>query len=148
MGDFNILRFSSEKNKNFTGGKDTDLFNWVINTHELRDLPLNGGSYTWSNNQQDPTLERLDRVLISESWEKLFPLSSLRKLPRELSDHNPLLLCTDQNKIRNSKAFCFETSWLKHQDFIPKISEIWKKRVVGKDAVDKWCIKINRVNFF
>ena len=144
-GDFNILRFSSEKNKHFVGGKATDLFNWVINTHELRDLPLTGGAYTWSNNQQNPTLERLDRVLISESWERLFPLSNLRKLPRELSDHNPLLLCTEQSTYKKSKAFCFETSWLKHQEFLPKISEIWDVHVRGKDAVDKWCIKVNRV---
>ena len=54
-GDFNILRFSSEKNKSFSGNKSTDRFNWVINTHELRDLPLVGRMYTWSNNQQDPT---------------------------------------------------------------------------------------------
>ena len=66
-GEFNILRFSSEKNKNFIENKATDIFNWVINSYELRDLPLNGGAYTWSNNQRVPTLERLDRVLISES---------------------------------------------------------------------------------
>jgi len=103
-GDFNILRFSSDKNTSFSGNKFTDLFNWVINTHELRDLPLNGGSYTWSNNQQVPTLERLDRILISEDWEKLFPLTSLRKLPRELSDHNPLLLCTEQNNLKKNQS--------------------------------------------
>ena len=103
-GDFNILRFSSDKNTSFPGNKFTDLFNWVINAHELRDLPLNGGSYTWSNNQQVPTLERLDRILISEDWEKLFPLTSLRKLPRELSDHNPLLLCTEQNNLKKNQS--------------------------------------------
>jgi len=37
---------------------------------------------------------------------------------------------------------------LKHEDFIPKISDIWKDKVVGKDAVDKWCIKMNRVKKF
>ena len=147
-GDFNILRFSSDKNTSFSGNKFTDLFNWVINTHELRDLPLNGGSYTWSNNQQVPTLERLDRILISEDWEKLFPLTSLRKLPRELSDHNPLLLCTEQNNLKKTKALCFETSWLKYQDFVPNIMKIWNEKVTDRNAVDKWCIKINRVKKF
>ena len=65
-GDFNILRYSSEKNKKFAGNKISDLFNWVINTHELREVDLIGGKYTWSNNQQDPILEKLDRILISE----------------------------------------------------------------------------------
>jgi hypothetical protein len=64
-GDFNILIFSGEKNRNFSCNRFTDMFNWIINTFELRDLNLNGGVYTWSNNQEDSTLERLDRVLIS-----------------------------------------------------------------------------------
>jgi endonuclease/exonuclease/phosphatase family metal-dependent hydrolase len=119
-GDFNILRFSSYKNKNFSKNKATDLLNWIINTYELRYLTLLGGKYIWSNNQQNPTLEKLDRILISDDWEKHFPLTNLRKLPRELSDHNPLLLCTEQFTHKKSKAFCFETSWLKHQEFLPK----------------------------
>jgi exonuclease III len=58
-GDFNIIRYSSEKNK---GGvhKHTGTFNSVINTYELIDLKMSGGSYTWSNNQKNPILERLD----------------------------------------------------------------------------------------
>jgi hypothetical protein len=71
-GDFNILRFSGEKNRNFSHNRFIDMFNWIINTFELRDLNPNGGMYTWSNNQADPTLERLDRVLISPEWEALF----------------------------------------------------------------------------
>lgn len=49
-GDFNILRFSSDKNKNFCPNKWNDMFNHIINTHELRELHLVGGRYTWSNN--------------------------------------------------------------------------------------------------
>ena len=56
-GDFNIMRFSGDKNKSFLGNKFTNLFNWVINTHGMRDVELNGGKYTWSNNHFDPTLD-------------------------------------------------------------------------------------------
>jgi hypothetical protein len=34
-GDFNILRFSSDKNKKFTVNRYTDLFNWIVNTYEV-----------------------------------------------------------------------------------------------------------------
>ena len=81
-GDFNILRFSSEKNKKIIDNKYSDRFNHIINTYELRELGLLGGKFTWSNNQQRPTLEKLDRVLMNDDWEKLFPLTSLRKIPR------------------------------------------------------------------
>jgi hypothetical protein len=69
------------------------MFNWIINSYRLRDVTLNGGMFTWSNNQVNPTLERLDRVLISLEWEALFPLTNLRKKPRFMSDHNPLIVC-------------------------------------------------------
>jgi hypothetical protein len=51
-----------------------------VNTYELRDLPLNGGKFTWSNNQSDPTLERLEKIQISKDWETLFPLPNIRKI--------------------------------------------------------------------
>ena len=65
-GDFNILRFSSEKNKSFHNNKHSDIFNSIINSFELRDLDISGGRFTWSNNQENPTLEKLDRILINE----------------------------------------------------------------------------------
>jgi hypothetical protein len=49
------------------------VFNSIINTYELIDLGMTGGKFTWSNKQNNPTLERLDRYLVSKSWEDIFP---------------------------------------------------------------------------
>lgn len=84
-GDFNILRFSSDKNKKFQDNNFSLVFNQIINSYELRELPLSGGKFTWSNNRENPTLEKLDRILISSSWENEFPLCNLRKIPRYMS---------------------------------------------------------------
>jgi exonuclease III len=102
-GDFNILRSSDEKNKAFQANRFIDMFNWIINSYELREILLNGGKYTWSNNQADPRLERLDRLLMNSKWEELHPLTNLRKIPRFMSDHNPMLLCTELERQRNKK---------------------------------------------
>uniref|UniRef100_A0A453IZC2 Endonuclease/exonuclease/phosphatase domain-containing protein n=1 Tax=Aegilops tauschii subsp. strangulata TaxID=200361 RepID=A0A453IZC2_AEGTS len=56
------------------------------------EIIMSGGLYTWSNKQEHPTLEKLDRVLMSSDWEDLFPLVSVHKMVKEISDHNPLLL--------------------------------------------------------
>jgi len=34
---------------------------------------MTGGLYTWSNNQENPILEKLDRILASKKWEDIFP---------------------------------------------------------------------------
>ena len=147
-GDFNILRFSSEKNKKFSENNFSDVFNLIINSYELRELPLAGGKFTWSNNRSNPTLEKLDRVLISSSWEVEFPLCNLRKIPRYMSDHNPLIVRTDLHQQIGFRPFCFENSWLQHADFTRKIKEIWERNVKAKSAIDSWNIKMDRVKKF
>jgi hypothetical protein len=37
-GDFNIVRFSSEKNRNFYPNRFSSIFNTFINVNELRDI--------------------------------------------------------------------------------------------------------------
>lgn len=119
-GDFNILRHNEEKNKKMHRSKSTDLFNSIINTLGLREIYMSEGKYSWANNQSHPTLEKLDRVLMSNSWEEMFPMVSVRKLARDLSDHNPFLLCTGDEKKEPTKAreFCFNLSWLKDDRFL------------------------------
>jgi hypothetical protein len=87
--DFNILRFSSEKNKKMRCNRWTYMFNSSINTYALREIHLSGGQYTWTNNQADPTLEKLDRLLMNSDWEDLLPLTTVHKLNMDISDHIP-----------------------------------------------------------
>lgn len=76
-GDFNLLRSSDEKNMNYQNNRNNDNFNYIINTYDLREIDLSGGGFTWSNNQENPTLEKLDRLLMSNEWEYLFPLANV-----------------------------------------------------------------------
>jgi hypothetical protein len=84
------------------------MFNWIINSYELREIEMSGRKYTWSNNQADPTLEKLDRILVNSKWEASFPLSTLRKIPRFISDHNPLVLSTETEQVKKSKPSVFK----------------------------------------
>jgi hypothetical protein len=64
-GNFNILRRASEKNTPFIESHSLDLFNSIIHTPGLSEIFMHGGKYTWSNNHASPTLENLDRILLS-----------------------------------------------------------------------------------
>jgi uncharacterized protein (DUF2249 family) len=81
---------------------------------------------------------------MNSKWEELHPLTNLRKIPRFMSDHNPMLLCTELERQRK-KQFCFETAWLRHPDFLVKVKETWEKPVRARNAADTWCIKLNRI---
>jgi hypothetical protein len=122
-GDFKLLRFSSEKNKPMPHNKWTDIFNSIINTCALREVHMSGGQYTWSNNHIDPTLEKLYRFLMSSSCEDLFPLVTVHKLVREISDHNPLILDTMDIRLKN-REFRFENRWIKEENFLDRIKRL------------------------
>jgi hypothetical protein len=98
---------------------------------------MSEGKFTWSNNQKPPTLERLDRFLVSKSWENIFPLVLVYKLPRERSDLNPLILTLPVKQQMKILNFRFELSWLKHPDFLWKVEELWKKNYHNMPAFDR-----------
>lgn len=79
-----------ERNRPRCLNRFSDMFNTLINVHELREIVMTGGLFTWSNNQENPILEKLDRVLASKDWEECFPCTMVKKLPRDISDHTPL----------------------------------------------------------
>jgi hypothetical protein len=134
-GDFNILRFAAEKNKGGGITRFSDEFNSIITKFALRELPLSGGMFTWSNNQENPTLEKLDRILINHEWENIFPLSSARKIPRVMSDHNPIIMDTKESVEVRSREFRFEKSWFLQPDFQLRVDKAWKTPMRGSDSI-------------
>jgi hypothetical protein len=103
-------------------------------------LPL--GHISNKNNQQEPTLDKLDRFLVNDAWENLFPLTTVHKLLREMSDHNPLILDTMEPKDRPAREFKFEKSWLQQDDFLDRV---WQKPVRATDSLGVIQLKLKNV---
>jgi len=72
-GDFNVIRFPVERSSDVCLNTAMMEFSDFIFEQGLMDLPLARGSFTWSNNQENPTWSRLDRFLVSPNWEVKFP---------------------------------------------------------------------------
>jgi hypothetical protein len=123
-GDFNIIRSPSEKNNSRYRDRWPSLYNVVINSLNLRELELYDQQFTWANNLQIPTFEKLDRILVSTDWKVKFPQVLVRALPRGISDHTPLLLDTRTSTQPKSNGFKFELAWLFKDGLHEKVIEV------------------------
>ena len=104
-------------------------FRTKLNQLELREMYLNGRRYTWSNERQRPTLEKIDHVFASSCWEDLHPACLLMAMGSAVSDHCPLLVDL-HTEFTMGRRFRFEAFWPKAEGFfdvvdpaqIPKLS--------------------------
>ena len=125
-GDWNIVRFPSEKSRAGSTTEDMKSVSDWINSQALVDLPLKGASFTWSNHQSSPTLSRLDRFLVSNEWLDLYPEVCQLALPKVASDYCPIML--DSNLDRwGPTPFRFELMWLEEKNFTEKIRGWWRE---------------------
>jgi len=76
-GDFNIIRYPSEKNNDRFNSRWPNLFNSTIEILNLKEIVMPGRQFTWASYADVPTYEKLGRVLVSTDWELKFPLASV-----------------------------------------------------------------------
>ena len=87
-----MIGFPSERSREGRITGSMRRFSEVIDELALRDLPLQGGPFTWSGGLNGQSRSRLDRFLISKDWENHFSGVTQCTLPRPVSDHFPILL--------------------------------------------------------
>ncbi|KAG6649202.1 hypothetical protein CIPAW_07G196000 [Carya illinoinensis] len=120
-GDFNIVRFPSKCSGTHRHLEAMEEFSEFVFDLDLMDLPLLGGEFTWSNVQG---LSRLDRFLVSTSWEAYLHELSQKRLPRVCSDHFPIVLDC-RGIIGRLRPFKFENMWLAAKGFVDKVRSWW-----------------------
>ena len=123
-GDFNMIYQAEDKNNSRLNRRMMSRFRQFINNAELQELYLKGRRFTWSNERDCPTLERLDRVFASDDWMDTYPNHDLSALASQCSDHAPLLLKTDSS-LPHFKRFRFENFWPKCEGYLQVVEEAW-----------------------
>ena len=123
-GDFNLIRFPNESRRGGRLSSSMRRFSEVIDDLDLRDLPLQGGPFTWSGGLNNQAMTKIDRFLVSEDWEGHFKGAVQCTLPRPVSDHFPILL--DGGGVRRGPVpFRFANVWLKEEGFKDLLKGWW-----------------------
>lgn len=130
LGDFNITRWYSDRNLSDGNLGGRKLFNEWIDDWGLLDIQISNHKYTWSSMRDNPSLSRLDRILVNIEWADLFPNQMLLGLPKPTSDHVPLGL--DLGGFKSHPPFRFERAWLGYLDFDSKVGNWWSSSNISE----------------
>jgi hypothetical protein len=77
--------------------------------------------------------------------ENIFPLTTVHKMSRDISDHNPIILDTIENREHKSRTFRFEKQWLKEEDFLTRVERIWRQPVRARKSLEIVQIKLKNI---
>ena len=144
-GDFNMIyRAEDKNNSNVNRSLLGNFRNW-INFLELKEIPLVGRRFTWSNQREDPTLVKLDHVFCTNSWEEFFLDCMLFSNATEASDHCPLTLKLKVD-LRGKRSFHFESFWLKLPGFLEEVAASWNQPAHCYCPLEKVSMKLKRLS--
>jgi hypothetical protein len=122
-GDFNLIYRAEDKNNS---NYNCAMISRFINDLAIKELPLHGRKYTWSNQHDSPTLVRFDRVLCTVAWEELYPNSLLQSVASDDSDHCSLLLLGLKDNRAGKRRFHFESYLPKLEGFQEAVQGAWQ----------------------
>jgi hypothetical protein len=91
------------------------------------------------------TFEKLDRVLVCTEFKSKYSYITVHTLTREISDHTPLLLSTNNSASTYQPQFKFELGWLLRDRFCEMVLEVWQNTLVSSSPIERWQMKIRRL---
>nr|GEW91461.1 RNA-directed DNA polymerase, eukaryota [Tanacetum cinerariifolium] len=139
IGDFNEVRFKSDRFGSIFNEKGADEFNSFIANSGLEEVPLRGCNFTWCH-KSATKMSKLDRFLVSNNLFTYCPHISAITLDRFLSDHRPILLC-ETSFDYGPVPFRFFQHWIKINGFSKFIEDTWN---LAPNRIREW-IKVSRV---
>ncbi|KAK2383075.1 hypothetical protein QL285_070564 [Trifolium repens] len=95
---------------------------------ELLDLPILGRKFTWYQ-ASGRAMSRIDRILISDEWSHKWGSVALWSLPREVSDHCPIILKYNHEDW-GPRPFRFNNFWLENSKLVEIVESFWRSNNV------------------
>lgn len=123
LGDNNEVRSAFKRMGSVFFFFGARRFNQFISVSGLCDLQMGGKKFTRMS-KYGSKLSKIDRILVSREFVNKWPHAQLLALPREFSDHCPLILKSLPIDFRPT-PFKFYNSWILHDDLSSLVKDSW-----------------------
>jgi len=143
IGDFNLIYRAEDKNNDRVNIRMLNRFKNTIDNLQLAPLELKGRRFTWCNDQQNPTMTKIDHFLASIEWLEIFPRTDLQALASLGYDHCPLFLQGDTD-FDFYRGFRFEAHWIHMPEFTQTVQVAWEQPVSSQDPMLRMHVKLLR----
>jgi len=140
-GDFNETLSQKDRNSGICHPAGSNSFSRFLQTCELTEYPLAEGYFTWFRGRSK---SKLDRMFANSSYHLHFPSLSLRRLPREFSDHCPLILSSFLQD-HGWRPFRFLDCWTQYPNFKHIIENFWNDACSLHPGRFKFLKKLNHI---
>ncbi|XP_071694790.1 uncharacterized protein [Rutidosis leptorrhynchoides] len=133
LGDFNEVRFSSERKNTKFSEVRAARFSKIIIENNLYDIPLGRRMYTRISDHRRK-FSKLDRFLVSENFINQWPNINALVLDKKYTNHCPIMIKDGEADFSPKPIKVFD-EWLKQKDSKDIIKRAWnmekaKSRIV------------------
>lgn len=144
IGDFNLIYKTSDKNNSRLNRSMMQRFKGTLDRSELKELPLSGRKFTWTQECDNPTQSKIDRAFCCPDWDVLFDSAQMYALSSSCSDHAPLFITGCVEREQNN-SFRFESFWLKFPNFLQITEESWNRPLQTTNPFARINLKLRRL---
>lgn len=109
------------------------------------EISLANRKFTWANNQDNLVISLIDRVFCSTDFDHHFLFAKISALPKNQSDHNPILWEEEDDGVLEKPRFRFEKWWLQHDGLMEVVKKFWNSIPCSDDPIETWQEKIRKL---
>nr|GEZ04589.1 RNA-directed DNA polymerase, eukaryota [Tanacetum cinerariifolium] len=135
IGDFNEVRYKSDRFGSVFNVQGTNVFNSFITNVRLEEVPLGGRSFTWCH-KSVTKMSKLDRFLIYENLLNTCSNITAITLKQYLSDHRPILLHESYFAYGLTPFRVFH-HWIEMEGFFKVVEDAWREGSYELEALEE-----------
>ncbi|XP_022014905.1 uncharacterized protein LOC110914421 [Helianthus annuus] len=145
MGDFNAVRVPEDRKNSRFNHRCASNLNKFVDGLGLFEYIMRGSKFTCLTSKDGEfKLSKIDRLFVCQSFFNRWPADVLRALPKDCSDHSPLLLSLVEANFC-SKPFRWFNSWLDREGCKEEVIKVLDNSVFEGGPDVKLSLKLKAV---